>query len=436
MLNIYYFVNNNIRLPLNYQSGNVLVLFVTSLLTLVVMASLALDGGHLLLNKGRLQNLVDAAALHAAKEIDQGATRAEASAAAINLLQLNLAHTDQSELSRAIDLGNADDNSTAVLTIEYSEFPDPFAVADADIDAPYVKVSLNQLSLDNFLANVFSFNKRISATAMAGPSTAINNCFTNLVPMMVCGSSSTAPFGLIHNSLYVMKIGSNTDSAIGAGNFQLIRLENNSGGADIRTAMAGEENITQTCFSTGADNASVPTEPGNSVGPVAQGLNTRMGTWQGPVNSTDHPRDENICQGVKIEINEDGSLEAGAEDIAYRASSYSSDNASGLLSCLDPAGELSINDITHLAPALPGRRIMNVVIGDCTGEANGANNIDFLGVGCFFLTQSVEHRGQESYVVGEFLYDCPGGGNASLESADTPGPYKMVLFHVPNSKDS
>ena len=55
-----------------------MVLFVISLLALITLASLALDGGHLLLNKGRLQNLVDAAALHAAKELDLGATRAEA----------------------------------------------------------------------------------------------------------------------------------------------------------------------------------------------------------------------------------------------------------------------------------------------------------------------------------------------------------------------
>ncbi|MBA6390710.1 Tad domain-containing protein [Colwellia sp. BRX10-3] len=433
MLRAYYLVkNNNIRKPLRYQSGNVLVLFVISLLVLLIMASLALDGGHLLLNKGRLQNLVDAAALHAAKEIDQGATRADASAAAVNLLNINLTHSDQSELARAIDLGDTDDNSTAVLTIEYSEFPDPFAVAGTDIDAPYVKVSLSQLSLDNFLANVFSFNKRISATAMAGPSTAIRNCFTNLVPMMVCGSSDTSPFGLIHNSLYVMKIGSNTDSAIGAGNFQLIRLENNSGGADIRTAMAGEENIAKTCFSTGVDNASVPTEPGNSVGPVAQGINTRMGTWNGPVNSIDHPRDENICQGAKVNINDDGSLVA--EDIhnAYRAATYVTDNVGTAdKSCTSPlTGDIKRTNATA------GRRIMNVVIGDCTGESNGANNIDFLGVGCFFLTQSVEQKGQESYVVGEFLFDCPGGGDASLEAADTPGPYKMVLYHVPGSKDS
>jgi len=419
-----------------YQGGNVLVLFVISLLALITLASLALDGGHLLLNKGRLQNLVDAAALHAAKELDQGATKAEASAAAINLLQINLAHTDQQELSRAINLADID-NNTAVLTIEYSVVPDPFiAVTDLSIEAQFVKVSLSQLTLDSFLANVYSFNKRVSATALAGPSTAIKNCFTNLVPMMVCGTKGEANYGLDQNDLYVMKTGANTASALGPGNFQLVRLENNTGKGDIRKAMAGEANISQTCFSTGIGNGSVPTEPGGAVGPVAQGLNTRLGEWLGSTDEHLHPRDKNICQGNKIAIEDDGTLEVTAVSKAYRASLYKSDNALGNANCSAPPSGLNINDITQSPPALAERRVMNVVIGDCTNKLNGMNEIDFLGVACFFLTQRVEQKGQESYVVGEFLYDCAGGGDATLEAVDTPGSYKMVLYHVPGSTDS
>jgi len=436
----------------SYQSGNVLVLFVISLSVLIIMASLALDGGHLLLNKGRLQNLVDASALHAAKEIDLGATKAEASAAALKLLKLNLAHTDQSELARAVDLDNTDDNSTAILTIEYSIFPDPFEVAGINEQAAYVKVSLRQLSLDNFLANIFSFNKRVSATAMAGPSSAVINCFTNLVPMMVCADEITNDdndadyFGFNLGDLHVMKIGSTSNSPIGPGNFQLVKLNSNGKNA-VRTALAGEENIAKTCFSTGSNNQSVPTEPGNAVGPVGQGINTRMGTWAGPVNDIEHPRDENICQGVNIKITAGGTLEVDALKKAYRASMYSEDNRTGTLSCTVPEAGLYVNnkqaDIIpftegDLAPhPLPNRRIMNVVIGDCTGQSNGANHIDFLGVGCFFLTQSIQKKGgKESYVVGEFIKGCAGGGVPSLEPVDNPGPYKMVLYHVPGSMDS
>nr|WP_317850590.1 Tad domain-containing protein [Pseudomonas sp. GL-R-19] len=47
------------------------VLMVISLAAMAMMAALALDGGHMMLNKTRLQNAVDAAALSGAKTLRQ-----------------------------------------------------------------------------------------------------------------------------------------------------------------------------------------------------------------------------------------------------------------------------------------------------------------------------------------------------------------------------
>ena len=424
---------------LTQQTGSVIVLFVISLLALIIMASLALDGGHLLLNKGRLQNLVDAAALHAAKEINQGATQAEASIAAKALLLINLGHIDQSELARAIDFGEVDDTSTAVLTIEYAEFPDPFLPDEPADEKPYVKVSLTQLTLDNFLANVFDFNKRISATALAGPSTAIKNCFTNLVPMTVCGEKGKDNFGLTLNKLYVLKASSKPTDAIGPGNYQLIKLDSDGKDA-VRTALAGEKNETPICFSKGEGNESVPTETGVAAGPVTQGLNTRMGTWKGAgVNSIDHPRDENICQGITIDLDDEGNISEEESEKAYRALSYDTDNKNSELgnrACPTLPEKTLSGDIRYAEEGI-GRRILNVVISDCDEKINGSNNLDFLGAGCFFLTQSVRaKRARDIMWLVSFFTSVPGGGKASLEPVDEPGPYKMVLYHAPGSKDS
>lgn len=57
------------------QGGIVLVLAAVSLLVLLAMGAMALDVGHLILNKGKLQNMVDAAALSAAKTLDMGGIR-------------------------------------------------------------------------------------------------------------------------------------------------------------------------------------------------------------------------------------------------------------------------------------------------------------------------------------------------------------------------
>ncbi|ALO34036.1 hypothetical protein CMT41_04320 [Colwellia sp. MT41] len=422
------------------QKGNVLVLFVISLLALITLASLALDGGHLLLNKGRLQNLVDAAALHAAKELDQGATKAQASAAAINLLQINLAHTDQQELSRAIAF---DGDTSALLTIAYSVEADPFsAVTDPSIDAQFVKVSLKKITLDNFLAHVFSFNKRVSATALAGPSTAIKNCFTKVVPMMVCGTPNTKNFGLDENRLYMMKLGSHTSLPVGPGNFQLLALGGSSSADVILKGLAGAPNQIDTCF-----NATVnyTTASGNKVNAVATGLNTRLGLWERNIRGEEltYHRDENICQGEIITIadievdgviNEDA-LAAAYEHKAYQAAWYIEDNE--ISGCTVPTMGLSNpppneENFSFADHATHRRRIMPLVVGEC----NSSGQVNFLGVRCFFLTQKVEHKGLTSYVIGEFIDDCPGGGNPSLAPVDTPGPYKMVLYHVPGSTDS
>ncbi len=61
-------------LSLGRQTGAILVMFTIGLFSLLVVAALALDGGHLLLNKGRLQNAVDASALYAAKVVQDGGT--------------------------------------------------------------------------------------------------------------------------------------------------------------------------------------------------------------------------------------------------------------------------------------------------------------------------------------------------------------------------
>ncbi|BBN56859.1 hypothetical protein TRE132_49840 [Pseudomonas chlororaphis subsp. aurantiaca] len=53
------------------QRGAMLVLVVIALAAMLLMGALALDGGHMLVNKSRLQNAVDAAALSGAKTLSK-----------------------------------------------------------------------------------------------------------------------------------------------------------------------------------------------------------------------------------------------------------------------------------------------------------------------------------------------------------------------------
>ncbi|GLP94901.1 pilus assembly protein TadG-related protein [Paraferrimonas sedimenticola] len=444
------------------QQGNVLVMFVIGLAAILIMAALALDGGHLLLNKSRLQNIADAAALNAAITLDEGGTHQQARAAAAAIINANLDHQDNFELDANVDMSNlnsAIEQVTTSLRVQFSLRPDPFEATNV-AEARYVLVYIEDVPLNNFLAGVFDFNKQVSATAMAGPSTALVDCYSNLVPLMVCANDPTTEhpsstvdgeevfdqsifYGIHTNTLQVLKIPSNTEPEIGPGNFQLIRLGDNKGADDIRDTLAGQPfEDGQICLTSGVDGDTVPTEPGNTVGPSFQGLNTRMGQWEGNLkdNQEDFPADYNTCESTTpIALDNKGDLiDNGAIDLAYRHSDYLSyygaladDDESVPDACptnfsgsLDPVNGSS------------QRRILQVVVGDCTDRLNGQNDVPYLGVGCFFLTQSIDKGGKNSFIVGEFVENCSAEGVASGDAEDRNGPYRIVLYHVPGSGDS
>ena len=73
------------------QRGVALVLIVVGLLAVLAMAGLALDASHMGYNKARLQSAVDAAALSAAKVLDQTNNTADATAAAQATFNANAA---------------------------------------------------------------------------------------------------------------------------------------------------------------------------------------------------------------------------------------------------------------------------------------------------------------------------------------------------------
>ncbi|WP_415230380.1 TadE/TadG family type IV pilus assembly protein [Psychromonas sp.] len=484
---------------LKKQQGNILVMFTIGLFSFIAMMALALDGGHLLLNKTRLQNFADSSALHAAVVLDLGGSHRQAKKAVIEMLSKNIAHADNFEIKDGLNLSSLNYDAIDLngqVRVDFSMRADPF-VSSADEDAHYVKVEFVDVNLNNFFADLLSFTKRVSAVALAGPSTAIEECPIDLVPMLVCedpvarsahpdhinSDGSGYAFGLPLKELMAMKSGSASASepAIGPGNFQLIRLGTNTGAADIREAMAGSPfTNAANCAATLGVGAEVATEPGNTVGPSAQGINTRLGDYAGPMNKDKalYPADWNTCQGEdRVEVYtkkeaEDATTAAAAKaaiaaaaaeaagesaeqvaeagmytvsqagDInpttignAYRHDQYISDS----LSCSDVLNGESGGDVVTLSDNVPTsgfeRRMLKLVIGDCTGKNNGATDIPVVGLGCFFLTQTMG-GGSDDFIVGEFLGDCSSVGKPSGVADDTPGPYTIVLYHVPGSKDS
>ena len=426
------------------QQGAVLILVVAAMVAMLGLAGLALDGGHAMLNKTRLQNTVDAAALSGAKELYLTDDTVQARAAAISAFAANAAADGNHELQEQYAAGAID------ISIQFSATLDPFV--PGSVPAEYVRVRAQDFRMPVWFSSIVgATDKRVGASAVAGPSPTINTA-CNIAPMMVCGDPEEgAPFwGYTEGEPDVLKgssdKGSSDGSEIGPGNFQLIRLGDGQGGDDLRINMAGGYDG---CTSAGDV---VITEPGNKVDPVARGLNTRFddygGSWNSdPMARTIYPPDVITKTApqpdMKIssvrrsewsedkqrtiywdDIYQDGQLIETGEDLDYNHEDYQT---------------AIINQQFDIRPDLGGRylrRELTVPIGDCRNTTNGSGPVPVLGFGCYFLLQKVDHNGNSSEVYGQFIRDCNAGGVPGPAPGDGPGLYIIQLYKDPDSPEA
>ncbi|PAU64726.1 pilus assembly protein [Pseudomonas sp. PIC25] len=420
------------------QRGAVMVLIVIALASILLMSALALDGGHMLLNKTRLQNAVDAAALSGAKTLQQLAGSGNASSlsrdAALATLTLNANANGNGELAQALAAAGGAGNM-AVVEFSASVYG-PFAYPGPS-DSRYVRVSVPDYPLAGFFwnfAQVFGGgqlgDKAVAAIATAGPSPSASPC--KIEPIMVCGNPADDPaenggtsyWGYGFGDLEVLKSAAGNASVIGPGNFQLLRLDGATGANDLRTALAGG---IEKCNVVGDE---VGTEPGNTVGPVAQGLNTRFGEYTGPgMNPTDYPPDW-VTQFSQPRMTYNGTT----SQVEYQGQPVVS-NGGDLSAGGTPLYDLNDWLADSAACAASGtcqgaheRRMLNIVIGNCTGESGGQVDVPVLDFGCFFLLQTVRQQGSEAQVFGQFIKECEGDGVAGPTPANDVGPVIIQLY--------
>ncbi|WGV99767.1 Tad domain-containing protein [Vibrio sp. YMD68] len=396
-------------------SGLVLVMVTVAMAALIGVAALSIDVNHALMNKTRLQNSVDAAVLAAALVIDNGGSTAEATSVAKTTLNNVAGASGNSEM----------DFSSATILVDFSNDPALFPDGSyTSADDTFVRVSVAGYSLDDFFIQIFGHDKIISASAVAGPSPP-EEILVNIVPMAVCEGEDVGVNGFNEGALYALKLPSNQNSNMGSGNFQL--LDFGSGASTVRDALAGgfetEINI----------NDPVLTKPGNTVGPVGQGLNTRFGIYGGGgVNSNDHPSDVYIKQpsnGPNMDNNGNitytDSSGAGGKPWGY------SDYKAALPDCTGDS------DCRIAQGGQYNRRILPVPIVDCTDAKGGFNSFDITAIGCFFLLQQAPtSNGSKQPVFGEFIEDCSVTGGVPGQGSDVDGPYRIVLYKDPLATES
>lgn len=407
------------------QRGIILVLFAIAMVVMLGMAGMALDGAHGMLNKTRLQNTVDAAALSAAKTLDQTDDTVLATVEALAMFSTNAAGAGNAEIAASYSGGQL------TVSVQFSTTLHPFV--PGTVPARYVNVTATNLRLPGWFIPVMGVNEMIvGASAVAGPSPTINTA-CNLAPMMMCGTpglSSSETYGYTLGAPDVMKASTNSFE-VGPGNFQLIRLGGGQGGADVREAMAGNY---AGCLTSGE---TIPTEPGNTVGPVVQGLNTRFGIYAGPMNGTqaEYPPDVVVGQPTPLLTYEcDAAGGSGSDKICYNDQPLTEstdywDFADYQSAISGPSAGYDYYPIEEGGTGAYNRRILAVPIGDCSNTTNGQGDVPILGFLCYYLLQRAEQKGNQSQVYGQFIGSgCPITGRPGPIPGTGPGPYIIQLY--------
>ncbi|MDD2659477.1 MAG: pilus assembly protein [Methylococcales bacterium] len=375
------------------QRGVIAPLVVIALPVLLLAAGWALDFGHVFVNKTRLQNALDATALSAAIVINQDPNKSTTNATSAGIATFNLfkAAAGNAELA-GLNAGS--------LVFEYSKTLNPWGTFNAATDAfAFVRVtSTNMLNVTPVLiriSNLFTNNIPVPAIATAGP--VGNNC--ELMPFLLC-ADMTKPsgtyFGYVENATYALiqencqGTGKNQTCQLTAGNYGLLDLLGNQGGGDIRSDLEGK--AVNAC----PYNYKLPlnTKPGQTWGPVSQGIDYRIDTLD--TNHNDYPA-----------------------TVTY-----------------PPALAVTSNVYAQYQPTGNGQRVIAVPIGDCSTLSKSGNaDLTQVGTGCLFIN---EHASGSSIkaVTATFIKSCEVPGVWNPNNAVLNGPYKIVLFKSPGSGDS
>jgi len=469
------------------QRGIVVPIVVIGLLAILAVAGLALDGSHALANKTRIQNTVDAAALAAAKVLDDtDGDTVLATAGANSLFSINAGSAGNHELSAAFDAGDIN------LTVQYSSTLDPFVPGSfvPGSTSWFVRVIATGFDTRTSLSSVLGIAEiPTPATAVAGPSGPLGNgegaYLCDIAPIAVCASDA-APDDADQGKLRVLKPNPGTHGDVGPGNYKMLRMYNPdddticSGGDCLRENLAGAYDI---CLVVGED---VETEPGVSSGPVSQGFNTRFNQYQGAgLNAGDYPPDQYIGEQ---DIDTDNRELKACEDPANPLNEYVFlTDAAGPNYCRDfgenagfdpyepstwegnqfgsdwtadhvpDASEIDYNYDRYSAdptafpgPAHPddpssgyeyGRRLLKFPLIDCSGDQNGQSSLPYDGFACFFMVQSLEGGQADGAgnIFGQFINTCPANGTGGIEPGGGPPNqllYKIQLYKNPDSADS
>ncbi len=441
------------------QQGIVAIIVTIALFSFMGISALAIDINHALMNRTKLQNSVDSAALSAALVLDRSdfAYGTEDNALTIATTAANDALQQMANANGNTELDFVTEPVEVVVTL--SNRPTFTGTYDASGDDHYVRVAVNNLPLTSFIMQLFGLDKQISASAVAGPSAGGGSC--NLVPMAVCAvDTDDEHSGYDVNDVYALKLATNT-SEMGVGNFQLLNFN-----AFDSTNLTEDEKFKLSELLAGAFEGctlpgnTVTSKPGNNIGPVGDGLNTRFGD-SANLDATKFPGDDNTIEAQFTDeylnthnlpknttVNDifdkitdaQYAVETGTDP--QNNQDLTDDEIAEYQAVIDEfypinaKEDLTINYDAYKETGSDRRRLAVPII-DCPGGDTGTSEYSVSSVGCFFLLQKAPtNNGDKQEIYGEYLETCPTPNVPYNGVSNSLGTYRIVLYDDPFNKDS
>lgn len=314
------------------ERGNVLAYTVLSALFLFLAVGLGVDLSHFYLAKTEMQNAADAAALAGASALnlpnpDRITTAVDR---AVDMLNTNKYNFNNKSFGVARDslCGTGEACITFAVNLSGPYVGESAAHDDPD-DIRFIRVTTPQKGVSVFFASpLLGSSLALDAKATAGLSVPGNVRFCiqplsavapNPGQKFPAGSEGTCPTPGIQTyvdekgntttcdptekfckgCLYTIRSGPGDNPS--PGNYQILACAGN-GGSDVRDALAVYGESCKCGNVSPGDEIGVNTKPGDTAGPVQDGLNVRFDDYKGAVKYSDLvPPDLNIASTINYD---------------------------------------------------------------------------------------------------------------------------------------
>jgi len=302
------------------ERGSILAVSAVGMVAILMAVGLAVDISHLYLVGTELQNGADASALAGASALNSysdGITKAvDRAVVAMNNYEFNgtSATINREDVRFAVNLSAFDGGGTGMSEADAAAAPANIRFVQVTVPPKSVSIFFATLALAGSpLVSGGGNSVDLTRRAVAGQSVALN-LFCNIAPFSVVQDDVTgAPLNVnpecpnqtvfTPGCTYVFRLSSggggngngngNGGGGISAGNYLILALGGDRGGADVRRRLGLGSDSCHTIGET------VSTEPGITAGPVRQGINTRFDIYQGGgLDPADFPPDTNIMQTI------------------------------------------------------------------------------------------------------------------------------------------